>query len=189
VAHSCDFVEELWTGATELKIPITNWSTTPAVVPIDQAVGEIEEVSGIGQDDPVWKQLEESVVARIKPQDLLKRHCQVRDQLVIGDNCQDGERQAFIQLLCAKHHVFALSDLELGETELVEHQIDLVDGKPIRVPLRRLPYVLRTELDSELAKLRDTGCTEPSNSPYASGNWCKSGRKIEGTGYVLIIGS
>jgi len=33
--HSCDLVEELWTGATEVKIPITNWSTTPVVVPMN----------------------------------------------------------------------------------------------------------------------------------------------------------
>jgi len=74
------------------------------------------------------------VVARIEAQDLLKRHSQLRDQLVIGDDCQDGKRQAFIQLLYARHHVFALSDSELGETELVEHQIDLVDGKPVQAP-------------------------------------------------------
>jgi len=128
--------------ATELKILSTNWSTTPVVVPINQAVGEIEEVSVIGQDDPVWKQPEELVVARIEAQDLLKWHSQLRNQLVIGDDCQDGERQAFIQLVCARHHVLPLSDSELGETELVEHQIDLVDGKLVWAPPRRLPYAL-----------------------------------------------
>ena len=51
------------------------------------------------------KQPGELVVARIETQDLLEWHSQLRDQLVIGDGCQDGERQAFIQLLCARHHV------------------------------------------------------------------------------------
>ena len=40
-ARSCDFVKELWTGAEEVYIPINNWSTSPIVVPRDQAVGEL----------------------------------------------------------------------------------------------------------------------------------------------------
>ena len=39
---------------------------------MDQAVGEIEEVSVTGRDDLVWEQPEESVVARIETQDLLE---------------------------------------------------------------------------------------------------------------------
>lgn len=51
--HRRDFVEELWIGGEDIKIPITNWNTTPIVVPINEAIGEIEEVTVVGHDDPV----------------------------------------------------------------------------------------------------------------------------------------
>ena len=38
-----------------------------------------------------------------------------------------------MELLCSNHQVFALSDSELGETDLVEHNIETVDNQPVRV--------------------------------------------------------
>ena len=63
--------------------------------------------------------------------------------------------------------VFALQDSELGETDLVTHTIDTGNAKPVQTSPRWLPYVLRQELEQELASLLDTGCIEPSSSPYA----------------------
>ena len=100
-AHSCDFVKELWTGAEEVYIPINNWSTSPIVVPRDQAVGEIEEISIVGRDDPVWEQSEEPMIARIETQELLDQQNKLKEQLVIGDGCSEDDKQAFIKLLCA----------------------------------------------------------------------------------------
>ena len=65
--------------------------------------------------------------------------------------------------------MFALSDEELGETNLVEHEIKLTDNTTIMTLPRRLPYALRTELEEELEGLLNTGCIEPSTSPYSSG--------------------
>ena len=42
--------------------------------------------------------------------------------------------------------VFALSDEELGETDAVEHSIDTSTARPVKQPLRRLPYALRKQL-------------------------------------------
>lgn len=66
------------------------------------------------------------MVARIDQQD------QLRNQLQVGDSCQgDNEKQALLQLLCTRHQVFTLSDAELGKTDLVEHQIELVSRQPL----------------------------------------------------------
>jgi len=43
---------------------------------MDQAVDETEEV--LKPDDPVWKQPEELMVAKIEIQDLLEQHSQLR---------------------------------------------------------------------------------------------------------------
>ena len=75
------------------------------------------------------------------------------------------------KLLCSMNEVFALTEHELGEISLVEHQIDLKkDTLPFRTTPQRLPYALRTELEVELSKLMESGCIEPSTSPYASGS-------------------
>ena len=71
-------------------------------------------------------------------------------------------------MLLAQSDVFALSDEELGETDLVSHIIDTGDAKPVKTLPRRLPYALRAELEEEMRKLMDIGCIEPSSSSYAS---------------------
>jgi len=66
-------------------------------------------------------------------------------------------------------HIFALSEEELGATDLVEHVIDTGQAKPTRTTPRRLPYSVRAKLEDELRKLLQTKCIELSSSPYASG--------------------
>jgi len=68
--------------------------------------------------------------------------------------------------LLSLNHIFAITDEELGETNLVEHVID--KGQARTAP-RRVPCSLRAELEDELRKLLQMKCIEPSNSPYASG--------------------
>ena len=76
---------------------------------------------------------------------------------------------ALQEAVLSHHNVFALSDEELGETNLVEHEIKLTDNTTIMALPRWLLYALRTELEEELEYLLNTGCIEPSTSPYSSG--------------------
>ena len=64
--------------------------------------------------------------------------------------------------------VFALSDDELGETNVVTHAIDTRNAPPVKSTARRLPYSLRKELEEEMDNLLQSGCIEPSISPYSS---------------------
>ena len=67
-----------------------------------------------------------------------------------------------------KNETFALSDEELGETDIVKHSIDTSGAKPVKEAARRLPYALRQQLKVELDKLLKIKSIEPANSPYAS---------------------
>ena len=53
------------------------------------------------------------------------KSCQkeLSSRLVYGEHCTLEERKSLQQLLCAKHDVFALTDQELGELDLIEHKI------------------------------------------------------------------
>ena len=169
----CDFTEELWVDEASPTLTLTNWGNSPVVIEKDKVIGTIEEVSVITKDDPLWSepvQLAEAVVRRchVSGNELTTRHKQLKEQLLIGKSTNE-DKQALLQLLYSHHQVFALSDSELGETDLVEHNIETVDNQPVRVAPRQLPYALRTELEAELTKLMNTGCIEESSSPYASG--------------------
>ena len=78
------------------------------------------------------------------------------------------QKASLVQLLKQKQEVFALTDNELGHTDVVEHSIQMDDCTPIKASPRRLPYKLQDELEQELQKLMETGCIEPSSSSFAS---------------------
>ena len=166
-------------GEEALNAPITNWTMEPIVVAKDQIVGEIEEVSLVDKDDAIWEDKPE-LVARVINQGaddhLAERKERLQLQLVVEKGCSFEEPSILLQKLLDKHKVFALPDQELGETDLVEHHIEMTEHK---VFPRRLPYALREELEAELNQLLSAGCIEPSCSPYASGLvlvWKKDGR-------------
>ena len=101
-------------------------------------------------------------------QEVSERQLVLQAQLQVGDHLSEQERKNLQDVLLAFSDVFALTDEELGEMDLVTHSIDTGDAKPVKTVLRRLPYTLRQELEEEMRKLIGLGCIEPSNSPYAS---------------------
>jgi len=64
--------------------------------------------------------------------------------------------------------VFALTEDNLGETSVVEHAIDTKGTPPVSTCPRRMPSILREELEKELGNLQRFGFIEESNSPFAS---------------------
>ena len=64
--------------------------------------------------------------------------------------------------------VFAESDSDVGTTNLTFHEIDTEDVRPMRQPVRRLPYgEMRTVVDSKIEKLVGADIARPSASPWA----------------------
>ena len=61
--------------------------------------------------------------------------------------------------------VFALDSSELGTTELVTHSIDTGQHHPIKQPLRRIPFALRSKVEELVDEMLRQGVVEPSASP------------------------
>ena len=101
-------------------------------------------------------------------QEVSERQLVLQVQLQVGGHLSEQERKNLQDVLLTFSDVFALTDEELGETNLITHSIDTGDVKPVKTVPRRLPYALRQELEEEMKKLTELGCIEPSNSPYAS---------------------
>ncbi|KAL6742132.1 hypothetical protein Aduo_015320 [Ancylostoma duodenale] len=64
--------------------------------------------------------------------------------------------------------VFAVSELELSSTDLIEHDIDVGDAKPIEQRTRPLSYAMKVEVDNMLSDLKERNIIEDSHSPWAS---------------------
>ena len=129
-----------------------------------QQVGSVEPAVVIREKDPVWAESSTAVLL-CQASSEAKRNKQLKEELQIGVQLTSQERDQMEQMLS---DVFALSDEELGETDLVSHIIDTGDAKPVKTLPRRLPYALRAELEEEMRKLTDIRCIEPSSSSYAS---------------------
>ena len=122
----CDFIEP-WVDKCSPMLTLTNWGNSPVVIEQDKIISTIEEVSVITRDDPLWSepvQLAEAMVRRchVSGNELKTRQSQLKEQLLIGESTNE-DKQALLQLLYSHHQVFALSDSELGETDLVEHNM------------------------------------------------------------------
>ena len=177
-SQQCDLTEGLWEGAQEFEVPVTNWESKPIMFTKDTVVGRVEAVELVSADDVVWKEQSSLMVATISGEDVShQRKNQLTEQLSMREHNTE-DTAALREVVLSHHSVFALSDEELGETNLVEHEIKLTDYTTITSPPRRLPYALCTELEEELERLLNTGCIEPSTSPYSSGLvlvWKKDG--------------
>lgn len=167
---SCDFVEQLWNGESNLIIELKNWGTTPQTLAKGQEIGLIESVTLVESEDKIWTEDDKGDVSvRVCHVDgLEERKEKLKKRLQIAATCSEGDRKQLESLLLEHNGVFALEASELGETDLVTHSIDTSSAKPVQTLPRRLPYALRKELELELSTLLDTGCIEPCVSPYSS---------------------
>ncbi|KAJ8358231.1 hypothetical protein AAFF_G00021430 [Aldrovandia affinis] len=86
-------------------------------------------------------------------------------------NCDglDPQQQGQLwQLLLDFRDSFAMSEGEVGRTELVQHDIDTGDAPPIKCRPRRLPLARQEACDKAVWSMQQAGIIEPSDSPWAA---------------------
>ncbi|XP_033761565.1 uncharacterized protein LOC117343329 [Pecten maximus] len=81
-----------------------------------------------------------------------------------GDQIQKAK--AF---LAKRRNLFASSDLDLGRTQLVKHQIKTGDAQPIKQPWRKVPAHMTGEVDKHVEDMLQKKVIEPSTGPWSSG--------------------
>ena len=84
------------------------------------------------------------------------------------DHLSSEEQKQLKDLICDYLDVFALDASELGTTDIVKHTINMGDHPPIKQPLRRTPFALRTKVDELVQEMLSQGVIEQSRSPWAS---------------------
>ena len=87
---------------------------------------------------------------------------------MLPDDLPQEQRSRLIQLLEKNSDVFAWTDLDLGYTEAVKHQIPVTSDVPVTQPYRRIPPSQFEDVRQHIQELADKGVIQPSSSPYAS---------------------
>ena len=91
------------------------------------------------------------------------------DQLNLQvDHLSLNERQQLKELIASYSDIFALVSSELGTIGLVKHDINTRDHPPIKQPVRRTLFALRSKMDELVKEMLSQGVVKPSQSPWAS---------------------
>jgi hypothetical protein len=84
-----------------------------------------------------------------------------------ADLTEDQRRQV-AGLILDYQDVFSSGPDDMGHTDLVQHQIDTGDARPIRLPPRRIPIAKQKTETDEIKRMLDRGVIQPSASAWAS---------------------
>jgi len=82
-----------------------------------------------------------------------------------GEKLNDRKREEISELAKNFEHLF---DPKPGNTDVVEHHVNLTSSEPIFCKPYRIPYQTREVLKNDINDMLDMGVIRESNSPYAS---------------------
>ena len=101
------------------------------------------------------------------------------DKITVPEHLQDlwkrgsehislADSKRLAHLLTKYQHIYSKSDDDIGETNIVEHEIVTTDNVPIKQPPRRLPKCSEVEVDRQVNDLLQRKKIIPSWSSYSS---------------------
>ena len=169
-------------GAIELKegtcvtLIVENSNTEPAQLCKGLKLGEVTPISEVPGEEvsvgtPDAANSEEGSVGSLSHEDELftERTARLLEQLEMRVDHLTSEQQEQLKNVIVQHaDVFALDSSELGTTGVTTHSINTGDHYPIRQPLRRTPFALRSKVDEMVQEMLEQGVVVPSKSPWAS---------------------
>ena len=86
----------------------------------------------------------------------------------VNDEWTVETRKQALDLIAEYESIFALEDMEMGQTDLVKHHIQLNDYTPFKERYRRIPPHQYEEVRKLLQQMLQLGAIRRSNSPWAS---------------------
>lgn len=77
-------------------------------------------------------------------------------------------KQKLKDLIVEFQDIFSSPEGPLGRTQLVEHEINTGNQKPVKIPPRRLPWSQKEIIDNEIDTMLEQNIIEPSSGPWSS---------------------
>lgn len=87
---------------------------------------------------------------------------------LVESEATEEQCDALKQLISDNSDVFALSDNELGHTDLVQHQVDTGDSPPIKQPVRRVSFFYQDKIACMVDEMERLGVIRKSTSAWSS---------------------
>ncbi|KAK6009174.1 integrase core domain protein [Ostertagia ostertagi] len=162
-SKECLLPDIVWEGGKQTQnLPITNTFAGAKIFRVGEEVGTFEPTTVV-EVPPVYPgdMLERTVEASTDREEKLLTA--LRAKRTSGE-CDE----AMVALVRRYANVFAVSEQELTQTNLVEHNIDTGEAMPIRQKARPVPLATRAELRHILNDLHERKIIEPSKSSWAS---------------------
>ena len=93
----------------------------------------------------------------------------IPDGIDLQDSCiSENQKGQLIQFLLKWKDNFSKDFTDLGNCDLIKHEIKLKDSEPIKEPVRRIPPALYEEVKEHLKEMIAAGAIRSSHSPYSS---------------------
>lgn len=155
------------------RIPVRlfNMSAKVVTIPPRSPICELQEVKVIRSCDPL------STTEVVSAQQTVTEPTETAsDESItqkLGVNLADShlshDQEAKVTQLFNKwQSIFSKGPIDLGNTDLVRHEIHLTEEKPFKEPYRRIAPALFQEVREHLAEMVAADAIRPSESPYSS---------------------
>ena len=158
-------------------IRLKKGTTLGSVIPVMEVERE-EDVEGQGRSALVSVLCNEPSTARGRTSVLLEKLDLQQGQL------SPAQLQQLQDFLTSYADIFAMDTSELGTTPVVTHSINTGEQTPIRQPIRRMPFALRSKVDELVGEMLSQGVVQPSESVGQPRSSCSE----EGRWYSLLRG-
>ncbi|KAK6020201.1 hypothetical protein OSTOST_14149, partial [Ostertagia ostertagi] len=152
------------TDNDEVNIPVINNSNQGMVFKKGEPIGEWQVKDWV---KPKYVEPERDMLDLNRPRKWCSTESRIDTLMEIIEQHNTLPCEA-VKLLKEFNNVFAVTDAELTQTDLVVHEIDTGDHKPIRQKTRPVPIAARKEFKGVLKDLVERGIVERSSSDWAS---------------------
>ena len=170
---------DLKPGSSKVKVHMTNDSNKPVQLPTKMVIGVVLAANVVPTMIAPKKMLEEGwdqtpnktlETEKQKTEELVQRGKLVVEQIDLSSiqNWSKSLQQQVNELLIEFQDIFALSDLELGKTNLVKHHIPVTNPVPFKDRHARIPPSQFEPLRKLLRNMEEVGAIRKSNSPWSS---------------------
>uniref|UniRef100_A0A7I4YT76 RNA-directed DNA polymerase n=1 Tax=Haemonchus contortus TaxID=6289 RepID=A0A7I4YT76_HAECO len=169
VATLCSIDAHIPTGVCALskegttEIPVLNHTAQPIIFREGQKVGTWEEAHSIHS---ALRDMESDMLEVSKGVEPDRINTLMKQ--LVGNRELDCFAERLTKVITTFQDVFALSDKELTQTDLIEHGIDTGDTKAIKQRTRPVPQGVRPELKNILDDLEERKIIRKSTSDWAS---------------------
>ena len=153
---------ELHPGSSRVPICLHNLNTHPMEIPAKAMVGQIVPANQVPLVVHLTRTTEETSNKTSKGWVL-----EALDLQGLTEWPESEEKQAR-ELLLKWEHLFAHSDLHLGETALIKHKIKLMDQTPFKEHYQHIPPHMHDDVRAHIQEMLDIGAICKSHSLWAS---------------------